>query len=62
MWLLSSRLRRWVIFALAAPALTLVLRWVRAQLETRGGTSSTTKTLRRTEQLVNRFCGRARRK
>ncbi len=58
MWLLSSRLRRWVIFALAAPTLTFLLRKVRSQLETRTGTSTTTLTLGRAEQLVNRVSRR----
>lgn len=55
MWLfISSRLRQWLIFAVAVPLLTLLVHAVRQAIEKRSGESTLTRALARIEDLGRR--------
>jgi len=55
MWaLLSRRLRMWLIFALATPALGWLLGSVGDAMETRNGPSGTTRTLKKGRDWLRR--------
>jgi hypothetical protein len=55
MWLfITSRLRQWLIFAIAVPLLTLLVHAVRTAIEKRSGETALTRTLARAEDLGRR--------
>ena len=61
MWLfLTSRLRQWLLFAVAVPMLLLVVRLVRQTLEKRAGQSRLTGALRQVEEIGQRRRNRRR--
>ncbi|GAA3697532.1 hypothetical protein GCM10022204_11970 [Microlunatus aurantiacus] len=61
MWLfLTSRLRQWLLFAVAVPILLLVVRLVRQTLEKRAGQSRLTGALRQVEEIGQRRRNRRR--
>jgi hypothetical protein len=58
MWaFLSSRLSRWLLFAVVAPGVLLLLRAVRIQWERRVGPSTATRLLARLETVGARLIG-----
>jgi len=53
MWLfLTARLRRWLLMAIAVPALLGLVRFLRVRLEQRTGPNTRTRTLARLEHLA----------
>jgi hypothetical protein len=63
MWLfLTSRLRRWAIFAVLVPLVTTLVRTIRVRLEARSGPTRLTKVLRTIEGFGPRRRGRRGRK
>lgn len=56
MWLfLTSRLRQWIVLAIAVPVLTFVVRKIRRSLEARaGGSTKVTRGLGKLEELGRR--------
>lgn len=55
MWVfISARLRQWLIFAIAVPVLTLLVRLVRQTIEKRSGQNAFTRALARVENLGRR--------
>lgn len=55
MWLfLTTRLRRWLLMAIAVPALLSLVRFLRVRLERRTGPNTLTRTLGRLEHLARR--------
>ncbi len=55
MWLfLTSRLRQWLLFAVAVPILLLGVRLIRQTLEKRSGETRLTGALRRVEEVGRR--------
>lgn len=61
MWLfLTSRLRQWLLFAVAVPLLLLLVRLVRQTLEKRSGQTRLTGALRRVEEVGQRRRNRTR--
>lgn len=62
MWvLLSAQLRRWLIAAVAIPALMFLVRTVRNRIESRSGTTRLSRALRHVENVGNKVNGRNRR-
>jgi len=60
MWILiSARLRRWLLAAVALPLITVVVRTLRTRLEARSGSTGLSTTLRRVENVTGRM-GRRR--
>ena len=57
----TSRLRQWLLFAVAVPMLLILVRLVRQTLERRSGDTRLTGALRRVEELGQRRRNRARR-
>lgn len=61
LFFLTSRLRQWLLFAVAVPLLLILVRLVRQTLERRSGESRLTGTLLRVEELGQRKRNRPRR-
>ncbi len=57
----TSRLRQWLLFAVAVPMLLILVRLVRQTLERRSGDTRLTGALRRVEELGQRRRNRPRR-
>lgn len=52
MWLfITARIRQWILFAVALPVLTLLVRLVRKGLEKRSGETAVTRTLAKLEGI-----------
>jgi hypothetical protein len=61
MWLfLTSRLRQWLLFAVAVPVLLFAVRRIRQALEKRSGPTRLTGALRRVEDVGRRRRNRSR--
>lgn len=61
MWLFfTSRLRQWLLFAVAVPLLLLVVRLIRQALERRSGQTRLTGALRRVEEVGRRRRNRSK--
>jgi len=58
MWVfLSSRLRRWVVMAVAVPLTLTGLRWLRRRIEARHGTNRLTRGLAKIDAVAARTNG-----
>lgn len=61
MWLFfTSRLRQWLLFAVAVPILLMLVRLVRQTLEKRSGQTRLTGALRRVEEVAQRRRNRSK--
>lgn len=61
MWLFfTSRLRQWLLFAVAVPMLVLLVRLIRQTLEKRSGQTRLTGALRRVEEVAQRRRNRSK--
>ena len=60
MWVfISSRLRQWLLFAIAVPLLTSLVHVVRTRIEKKSGQTPLTKALGQVENFGQRRRGRA---